>query len=169
MRDVLERFEEKYIPVTNTGCWLWTGTLLGKNKLYGQMWYGKKKEKAHRISYELFNGPITDGLYVLHTCDVRSCVNPKHLYLGTQLQNMHDAYARGRKSRYDEVANLRRGNPKLGGHANNFWKLTADQALTISHSQEKSAILAQRFGVASSYINRLKRKARSQTLLDVNS
>lgn len=72
------------------GCWPWTGP--ADKKGYGR-WGGKV---ASRHSWELANGPITDGLWVLHHCDNPPCVNPRHLYLGTVVENARDAVARGR-------------------------------------------------------------------------
>ena len=86
-----ERFWSK---VNKTeGCWLWTG---GKNYGYGQFWDGRKPQQAHRISWGIHCGPIPDGLWVLHRCDVPSCVNPAHLFLGTHTDNMRDAATKGR-------------------------------------------------------------------------
>ena len=83
-------------------CWEWTATKnpdgYGLIKLEGRM------ESAHRLVYRLKNGPIPKGLYVLHRCDVPRCVNPKHLFLGTQADNVRDMFRKGR------------GNPS--GHKN---------------------------------------------------
>jgi hypothetical protein len=74
---------------------LWTGA----RSIWG---YGRLKRggvmyaAAHRVAWELANGPVPDGRFVLHRCDVRSCVNPDHLFLGTQLDNVNDMYAKGR-------------------------------------------------------------------------
>jgi len=73
-----------------TGCWIWNGTMSGKH--YGA--FGKKY--AHRLSYEIYNGAIPDGLCVCHTCDTPLCVNPKHLWIGSRADNAHDRHKKGR-------------------------------------------------------------------------
>jgi hypothetical protein len=78
---------------TESGCWLWTG-LIGTNG-YGR--YGKGNKYAHRLSYEYFVGPIPEGLFVCHHCDVRPCVNPAHLFVGTVKDNAQDMMAKGRR------------------------------------------------------------------------
>lgn len=86
---------ERYIPVPESGCWLWTGD----TSQYG---YGKFRIGAHaygcahRFFYEQLVGPIPDGLCVLHKCDTRLCVNPGHLFLGTKKDNWDDSVRKGR-------------------------------------------------------------------------
>jgi hypothetical protein len=72
------------------------------------------KFKAHRVAWEMFNGPIADGLIVRHKCDNPNCVNPKHLEVGTQKQNMMDASARGRLNP-KSLENLRPGHVGFHG------------------------------------------------------
>lgn len=91
---IAEKLNSKYEPVPESGCWLWTDHL--DKDGYGLVRDGKKMKRPHRVSYEIKHGPIQNGLYVLHRCDVRCCVNPDHLFLGTQEDNVRDMIAKGR-------------------------------------------------------------------------
>jgi hypothetical protein len=77
-----------------TDCWHWCGATNAFG--YGRMTYSGRLQVAHRLSWTAHNGPITDGLSVLHTCDNASCINPAHLWLGTYSDNLRDAWAKGR-------------------------------------------------------------------------
>lgn len=74
-----------------TGCWIWGGSFTHNG--YGRI--GDKR--AHRLSWSFENGPIPEGLLVLHSCDTPPCIRPSHLFVGTQLDNMQDMIAKGRK------------------------------------------------------------------------
>lgn len=88
----IERFWSK---VDKGGdCWLWTAATFSTG--YGAFYYGGRNHHASRVSFEIANGPITGSGYVCHTCDVRSCVRPSHLYLGTAADNARDAVERKR-------------------------------------------------------------------------
>lgn len=89
-----ERFEEKFITEPNIGCWLWIASK--NNKGYGEISIKGKTMKAHRVSYELYKGNIPLGLCVCHICDIPSCVNPDHLFLGTHSDNMKDRQVKSR-------------------------------------------------------------------------
>lgn len=96
-RDILgrtqEQYKEKYIIKDVSGCWNWIGC---KDRGgYGYVRIGKIQIGAHRYIYTLYKGEIGDK-FVLHTCDNPSCVNPEHLFLGTQTDNMQDMISKGR-------------------------------------------------------------------------
>ncbi len=92
-----ERFW-KYVKKTR-GCWLWTGTVRGAlNNQYGAHSVKQKYVLAHRFSYELNKGKIPANLKVCHSCDVNLCVNPAHLWVGTQKENIKDMFLKGRQN-----------------------------------------------------------------------
>ncbi|WP_372362858.1 HNH endonuclease signature motif containing protein [Xanthomonas sp. NCPPB 1325] len=86
--------EERSTPVPEAGCHLWLGSP-GANG-YGQIKKNQVVYSAHRASYEAFIGPVPSGAVVMHKCDTPLCVNPLHLAVGTQAQNMRDRDAKGR-------------------------------------------------------------------------
>ncbi len=149
MKSLQERFDEKYQIVEPGGCWLWTASLFQTG--YGKIGRGsrtddtKRVDGAHRVSWELHRGPIPSGIQVLHRCDVRCCVNPAHLFLGTQGDNIRDMMAK------------RRGPT---GEAHGSAKLTDAQVIEIralggTMSQRK---IGERFGVTQSNISAIVRK-----------
>lgn len=83
-----------YVSIADD-CWLWIGA---KNRRgYGKLCFqGNKHDTAHRVAFKLFNGPISDDLFVCHTCDNPSCVKPGHLWLGTTQDNKKDQISKGR-------------------------------------------------------------------------
>lgn len=106
--DAAARFWAK---VDTTGdCWLWTGATTGKG------WHGRfsvdgRLTMAHRYSWEMANGPVPDGMKVLHRCDVPACVRPIHLFLGMQADNMRDAGRKGRIGTGKNATHCKRGHP----------------------------------------------------------
>lgn len=84
----------KRCRVNNHGCWNWTGSIASTG--YGHISIKSKTFLAHRASYLIFNGKITDGQFVCHKCDNKKCVNPAHLFLGYQRDNITDAVIKKR-------------------------------------------------------------------------
>lgn len=97
-QEYIDKFHDSYLPEPITGCWLWTAGYgaghAGGN--YGHQRCGKKTLRAHRISFEIHYGPIPLGMSICHKCDVPSCVNPNHLWLGNALLNNRDKTKKGR-------------------------------------------------------------------------
>lgn len=119
--------------------------LYNREKGYGRIGRGGRGSMsvASRISWELYRGPIPDGLHVLHKCDNPPCVNPEHLELGTHAKNMFDAYQRGRDRRSEN---------------NQTAILTNDQVHKIRGSSLTCRSLAKNFGVSYSLISTIKRR-----------
>lgn len=96
-----DRFESRIIMIPEGGCWIFDGS--EKNK-YGHIGFklGARKTPtlfAHRYSWEIYVGPIPQGLFVLHRCDNPACVNPHHLFLGTAADNSDDKVSKGRQAK----------------------------------------------------------------------
>lgn len=100
--------EDNSIPITETGCWLWLKSITPNQYgiLYPSVNGASNQKLAHRYSYEAFVKKIPKGLFVCHKCDIRSCVNPEHLFIGTHQDNMDDMVIKGRsnfKTHYGEA------------------------------------------------------------------
>lgn len=89
---LIERYD-KYVINNGEFCWDWKGS---KSSGYGVMMFDAKAMKAHRVSWIINHGKIPKGRFVLHSCDVRDCSNPKHLFLGTCADNAKDMAKKGR-------------------------------------------------------------------------
>lgn len=93
--DPVERFWGNVARSTPDACWLWQGAMDGAYG-YGAFFCHGKNHRAHRFAYELLVGPIPEGLFVCHSCDNPPCVNPAHLWVGTNYDNFSDMRAKGR-------------------------------------------------------------------------
>jgi len=138
--------KDKFLEKVNKtdSCWLWNA---GKTPNgYGHLKVNQVQYLAHRYSWLLHKGEIPDGLCVLHKCDVKECVNPDHLWLGTKGDNWRDCIAKGRH------------NP--GAKGERCWKakLTTVQVRSIRQRylvEHNQSALAREFGVTSGTICRI--------------
>lgn len=124
--------EQRSIPEPNSGCWIWTAGASGTG--YGTIKFEGRVQAAHRVSWQVHCGPIPTGLNVCHRCDTPFCVNPDHLFLGTQAENIHDMDRKGRGRR-----------PR--GEQNTRARLSEADVQTIRSSSLGIRRLARQFGV----------------------
>jgi hypothetical protein len=142
----------KHVQKTDT-CWIWISAINeGKGNFIGTgvfgAWAERTTKRAHRVSWEIHNGPIPVGLNVCHHCDNPICVRPDHLFLGTQLDNIRDAINKGRMCYV--------GCP---GEKNNHAKLTVEQVIEIRRraKTEPQNRLAKEFRVGAAQISNIVR------------
>lgn len=120
----------QYVDKTDY-CWIWKGCL--HHTGYGIIRINYQNVQAHRASWELHNGEIPEGLWVLHHCDNPPCVNPEHLFLGTNVDNMRDKLQKGRA---------------MQGTDHCLSKLNPDIVREIRASNDHNSILAQKYQVS---------------------
>lgn len=147
---VLEIFWSRVDRSDPEGCWPYAKrTVYG----YGQVTVRKRSVHAHRVSWAIHNGPIPKGMFVLHSCDNRPCVNPAHLRVGTHQENMDDMTRRGRAAGQYTYA------PAPVGELSHGSKLTDADVVEILATYRRlygmGKRLADRFGVSSACINKI--------------
>lgn len=140
-----ERFWSKVDRLHGDGCWPWTACVRNKDEGYGAFWLCGRHRPAHRIAWELTNGPITDPeMVVCHRCDNPPCCNPAHLFLGTALENNNDKVAKRR-------------HPT--GERHHFAILTAEEVAEIRAAPKYRGYrlpLAEKFGVRLQLITEIR-------------
>lgn len=141
MTTTQDRFEAFVERIPEAGCWIWTGTVTRHG--YGQIAVNRRPVSAHRYAYSIAFGSIPNGLCVCHRCDVRACVNPAHLFLGTNMENMRDKMAKGR-----HVSSV--------GERNGNAKLTNEQVLAIRSDSRSLREIAADYGVVDTTISHIK-------------
>lgn len=148
-------------------CWEWMAGKEGQG--YGCFWFRRKQDKSHRVSWILHQGEIPKGLYVLHKCDNRRCVNPDHLFLGSLRDNIADRHTKGRSNyakgnrrgcithpesvlRGDNHPSRLKPWTRPRGSAHGISKLTEDQVIEMRNlfaaSPTTYASLSRQFGVS---------------------
>jgi len=139
-KPIQERFENLFYMEPISGCWLWTGTTIGKG--YGVFrTIPTIKTVAHRVAWQLYRGPIPNGMWVLHKCDTPSCVNPLHLFLGNRNDNSKDMVIKGRS---------------LRGERSIHAKLTSGQIFKIREDMRPGEIISKEYGVTGRTINHIR-------------
>lgn len=140
-RNMRERFDNSFEMVTESGCWIWNGYLNSSG--YGGITWNNKSFTMHRYSYEQFIGPIPKGACVLHRCDTPACVNPGHLFLGSNIDNQKDKIAKNRQAK---------------GSSQGSAKLTADLVRAIRLSSDGPAAISNKYGIHRSTAYKIKNK-----------
>lgn len=136
-----ERLFAKAKP-DKSGCLLWCASVDSRG--YGHLGVDGKTVRAHRLAWEMEHGPIPDGQHVLHKCDVRTCINVDHLFLGTHAENMRDMFRKGRR-------------PAPRGERNGSAKIDSAVAAAIRGDKRIYREVALSFGVSPTQVGRIKR------------
>jgi hypothetical protein len=123
-----------------TGCWLWTAST---NKSgYGRLGVDGKVFLAHRLAYAVAHGAIPDGMHVCHRCDTPACINPDHLFIGTNADNMLDKLSKNRQSKGSDFSST---------------KLTEAQVAAIRLDKRPQWVIAQDYGISQSQVSLIHR------------
>ncbi len=136
-----EKFMNNFILVPWTGCWIWMRACTGKG--YGQIRVSNVCYLTHRLSWEIHNGEIPEGMFVLHRCDVPPCLNPNHLFLGTAAQNMEDMWRKGRGV-----------GAELGSRR--AAKLSIEETLAIHADTRSLSVIAKEYKTCKSNVSRIR-------------
>lgn len=147
-----------YSRVADNGCNIFVGSKDGWG--YGQLYWEKRLRLAHRVCWEAHNGPIPAGMLVLHRCDNPACINPDHLWLGTNDDNMADMQAKGRARNGTMAGVYRTPKGHLKGRRFSVLhrrKLTWEQVREIRESKRTYRQLERQFGVSNATIWRVKK------------
>ena len=134
----VDLFKSKY-RIDESGCWIW---IAGCVDGYGRFHIDRKPIQAHRASYLLNKGHIPPGLLVCHSCDKPKCVNPEHLFLGSNRENSADMVSKKRQAK---------------GEKHGMHKLTEQQAIAIKASAGTQLEVSKRFGVDRSLVGYIRR------------
>lgn len=146
---LIQRFWRKVQIDDSESCWLWQA--FRNPKGYGMISNGGYMALAHRVSWAIHNGKVPANKYVLHRCDNPSCCNPKHLYIGTNADNVRDKVERGRSSW---------PRPERAGEGHPMVKLTTEAVMEIRSEigiRGAGVRLARKYGVRPSTITMIQK------------
>lgn len=130
MIPAIDRVLAKVVMVPESGCWIFMGALHERGYgIAGLGGRGEGTDRTHRIVYRHYFGEIPDGLFVCHKCDVRSCCNPDHLFIGTAKDNMQDCVKKGRSSKPP-------ANPHIVGSVHKLAKFTEEIVLSMRNDYQ---------------------------------
>lgn len=145
----IDRVLKKIQPITETGCWIFMGAL--NESGYGIVGVGARGygvDRAHRITYSHFIGDIPQDMFVCHKCDVRSCCNPAHLFIGTNQDNVNDMVSKKRNSRPPSNTHIKgivHVHHKLNDEKVKKMRILRDKGKTLKY-------LSDMFGVCDSVV-----------------
>lgn len=146
--ELVGRFSEKFVAIPIAGCWIWTAAVneFGYGRFFVEWRCGRSVlDKAHRVSWRIYKGEIPDGFGILHHCDVPCCVNPSHLFVGTQKDNVADRLSKNR--------------PKTGARGERHPRALLNDDLVVSIRRNFSGLhgeitdIAKKYSVSESTIN----------------
>jgi len=141
--DPIGRFLDHYIPEPNSGCWFWEGSL--DDNGYARFEVDGIRILVHRYSYKIHHPEINldddPEICVLHSCDIRCCINPDHLFLGTRQNNTDDCVKKGRQTK---------------GVMNGRAELTEIQVLQIRNDTRSNRIIGKEYEISHSTVGRIK-------------
>lgn len=139
---IAERLERNSMPEPNSGCVLWLAAC--DDDGYGLINNTGGSRRAHVVAYEQAHGPLPDGMIACHRCDVRCCINERHIYPGTQADNVADMMRKGR-------------HRVIRGEAHCCAKLTADKVRAIRADTRSLTQIAAEYKIDFSHVGRIKR------------
>ena len=150
-RPVAERFHDRY-EKSEGGCWQWLAS--GTSEGYGRIESGGRKILAHRLSFVLHKGEIPEGMLVLHRCDNPGCVNPDHLFLGSNADNSDDKVRKNRQSKGSAHGSWSRGE-------NHYrTQLTDEDIRRIRADSRPHKAIGAEYGISFSHVSDIKRRVK---------
>ncbi|MCE9567460.1 MAG: HNH endonuclease [Planctomycetes bacterium] len=166
---IRERLLANGLPEPNSGCIIWLGHIRAVG--YGHFSYLNSIDYAHRVSWQLKNGPIPTRHVICHICDVRLCVNPDHLFCGTQSDNIRDMIRKGRAGwhvspeRYAAIGHALGQTQRGEGHSSA--RLSDQDIATIRYLIQRGAFfpdIARVFEITSGYVSNIAAGARAEAV-----